>query len=150
MVLGKFLLYPKTFKITKKTLGFGKETVTTSYKLFKISLIIFILYKLGLIDKKFLLSLPAYLKPILNYIQKLFAEDEYVRFDDPEINGLYLRVSKGLERLSAKLRKKINDRLESGKGYPKTIWINFGRTVEEGSLEAFSDFAEQILYGILY
>ena len=47
------------------------------------------------------------------------------------------------------LRKKINDRLESGKGYPKTIWINFGRTVEEGSLRAFSDFAEQILDGML-
>ncbi len=44
--------------------------------------------------------------------------------------------------MSAKLRKKINDRLESGKGYPKTIWINFGRTVEEGSLKAFSDFAQ--------
>ena len=47
--------------------------------------------------------------------------------------------------MSAKLRKKISDRLESGRGYPKTIWVNFGRTVEEGSLKAFSDFAEQIL-----
>ena len=55
----------------------------------------------------------------------------------------------GVERMSAKLRKKINDRLESGKGYLKTIWINFGRTVEEGSLKAFSDFAEQILDGML-
>ena len=72
------------------------------------------------------------------------------QIENPEINGLYLRVSEGVERMSAKLRKKINDRLESGKGYPKTIWINFGRTVEEGSLKAFSDFAEQILYGILY
>ena len=62
---------------------------------------------------------------------------------------MYLRVTEGVERLSAKLRKKISDRLESGKGYPKTIWINFGRTVEEGSLKAFSDFAEQILDGIL-
>ena len=48
------------------------------------------------------------------------------------------------------MTKKINDRLEKGKGYPKTIWINFGRTVEEGSLRAFSDFAEQILDGMLY
>ena len=71
------------------------------------------------------------------------------QIEDAEINGLYLRVTEGVERLSAKLRKKINDRLESGKGYPKTIWINFGRTVEEGSLKAFSDFAEQILDGML-
>ena len=71
------------------------------------------------------------------------------QIENPEINGLYLRVSEGVERMSAKLRKKINDRLESGKGYPKTIWINFGRTVEEGSLKAFSDFAEQILDGML-
>ena len=71
------------------------------------------------------------------------------QIEDPEINGLYLRVTEGVERLSAKLRKKINGRLESGKGYPKTIWVNFGRTVEEGSLKAFSDFAEQILDGML-
>ena len=71
------------------------------------------------------------------------------QIEDPEINGLYLRVTEGVERLSAKLRKKINDRLEAGKGYPKTIWVNFGRTVEEGSLKAFSDFAEQILDGML-
>ena len=71
------------------------------------------------------------------------------QIEDEEINGLYLRVSEGVERLSAKLRKKITDRLEKGKGYPRTIWINFGRTVEEGSLRAFSDFAEQILDGML-
>lgn len=71
------------------------------------------------------------------------------QIEDDEINSLYLRVSEGVERLSAKLRKKINDRLEKGKGYPRTIWINFGRTVEEGSLRAFSDFAEQILDGML-
>ena len=71
------------------------------------------------------------------------------QIEDPEINGLYLRVSEGVERLSAKLRKKINERLKNGKGYPRTIWINFGRTVEEGSLKAFSDFAEQILDGML-
>lgn len=62
------------------------------------------------------------------------------QIEDPEINGLYWRVTEGVEsveRLSAKLRKKINERLEipMGKGYPKTIWpktiwINFGRTVE--------------------
>ena len=69
--------------------------------------------------------------------------------EEDEINGLYLRVTEVVERLSAKLRKKINDRLETGKGYPKTIWINFGRTVEEGSLKAFYDFAEQILDGML-
>ena len=71
------------------------------------------------------------------------------QIENPEINGLYLRVTEGIERMSAKLRKKISDRLESGKGYPKTIWVNFGRTVEEGSLKAFSDFAEQILDGML-
>ena len=71
------------------------------------------------------------------------------QIENPEINGLYLRVSEGVERMSAKLRKKINDRLESGKGYPKTIWINFGQTAEERSLKAFSDFAEQILDGML-
>jgi len=71
------------------------------------------------------------------------------QIEDPEINGLYLRVSEGVERLSAKLRKKLTNRLENGKGYPRTIWINFGRTVEEDSLKAFSDFAEQILDGML-
>lgn len=71
------------------------------------------------------------------------------QIEDPKINGLYLRVTEGVERLSAKLRKKISDRLESGKGYPRTIWVNFGRTVEEGGLKAFSDFAEQILDGML-
>nr|ULD16035.1 hypothetical protein [Cylindrotheca closterium] len=71
------------------------------------------------------------------------------QIENPEINGLYLRVTEGVERMSAKLRKKINDRLESGKGSPKTIWVNFGRPVEGGSLKAFSDFAEQILDGML-
>ena len=47
------------------------------------------------------------------------------------------------------MRKKINDRLERGKGYPRTIWINFRRTGEEGSLKAFSNFAKQILHGML-
>jgi hypothetical protein len=69
--------------------------------------------------------------------------------DNENLNGLYLRVSEGVERLSAKLRKKLTHRLENGKGYPRTIWINFGRTVEEGSLKAFSDFIEQILDGIV-
>ena len=40
--------------------------------------------------------------------------------------------------------------MKNGKGYPRIIWINFGRTVEEGSLQVFSDFAEQILDGMLY
>lgn len=71
------------------------------------------------------------------------------QIEDPEINGLYLRVTEGVERLSAKLRKKLANRLEKGKGYPRTIWVNFGRTVEEGSLKAFSDFAEQILDGMI-
>ena len=69
--------------------------------------------------------------------------------DDTIANGMYLRVSEGVERLSAKLRKKIKNRLETKKGYPKFIWINFGRTVEESSLKAFADFAEQILDGML-
>ena len=69
--------------------------------------------------------------------------------DDPELNGLYLRISEGIERLSAKLRRKIKNRLEEGKGYPSFIWINFGRTVDEGSLKSFSDFAEQIIDGML-
>lgn len=51
------------------------------------------------------------------------------QIEDPEINGLYLRLNEGVERLSAKLRKKINERLKNGKGYPKTIWVNFGRTL---------------------
>lgn len=69
--------------------------------------------------------------------------------DDISLKGLYLRVSEGVERLSAKLRKKIKNRLETNQGYPKFIWINFGRTVEENSLRAFADFAEQILDGML-
>lgn len=69
--------------------------------------------------------------------------------DDQNLNGLYLRVSEGVERLSAKLRKKLKSRLESNRGYPKFIWINFGRTVEENSLKAFADFSEQILDGML-
>lgn len=31
--------------------------------------------------------------------------------DDPKLNGLYLRISEGVERLSAKLRRKIENRL---------------------------------------
>lgn len=54
-----------------------------------------------------------------------------------------------MERLSAKLRRKIENRLNEGKGYPSFVWINFGRTVEETSLKAFSDFAEQIIDGML-
>lgn len=50
------------------------------------------------------------------------------QIEEDEINGLYLRVNEGVERLSAKLRKKLTKRLENGKGYPRTIWINFGRT----------------------
>ena len=69
--------------------------------------------------------------------------------DDIKLKGLYLRVSEGVERLSAKLRRKISTRLEKNEGYPRFIWVNFGRTVEEGSLKAFADFAEQILDGML-
>ena len=69
--------------------------------------------------------------------------------DDPQLNGLYLRISEGVERLLAKLRRKIENRLNEGKGYPSFVWINFGRTVEETSLKAFSDFAEQIIDGML-
>ena len=65
--------------------------------------------------------------------------------DDIELKGLYLCVSEVVESLSAKLRRKIRTRLEKGKSYPKFIWVNFGRTVEEGSLKAFADFTEQIL-----
>ena len=67
----------------------------------------------------------------------------------PKLKGLYLRVSEGMERLSAKLRRKINTCLEKNEGYPRFIWVNFGRTVEEDSLKAFADFAEQILDGII-
>lgn len=69
--------------------------------------------------------------------------------DDPEAQGCYLRVSDGVERLSAKLRKKITARLEANRGYPRWIWVNFGRTVGEDALKAFSDFGEQILDGML-
>ena len=69
--------------------------------------------------------------------------------DDIKLKGLYLRVSEGVERLSAKLRRKISTRLKKNEGYPRFIWVNFGRTVEEGSLKAFADFAEQILDGML-
>lgn len=54
-----------------------------------------------------------------------------------------------MESLSAKLRRKISTRLEKNEGYPRFIWVNFGRTVEEGSLKAFANFAEQILDGML-
>lgn len=69
--------------------------------------------------------------------------------DDKAGDGCYLRVSDGVERLSSKLRKKINHRLATKQGYPKWIWVNFGRTVEETSLKAFADFGEQILDGML-
>jgi hypothetical protein len=62
---------------------------------------------------------------------------------------LIRNLNEGVERLSTKLRKKIKSRLESNRGYPKFIWINFGRTVEENSLKAFADFSEQILDGML-
>lgn len=29
-------------------------------------------------------------------------------------------------------------------GYPKFIWVNFGRTVTEQGLQMFSDFGEQL------
>ena len=41
--------------------------------------------------------------------------------DDTDSKGLYLRISEGQERLSAKLRKKITARLEDKEGYPKFI-----------------------------
>jgi len=68
---------------------------------------------------------------------------------DKKTNGLYLRISDGLERLSSKLRKKIDERLKSGQGYPRFIWINFGRTIDENGLRTFADFGEQILDGML-
>jgi len=39
------------------------------------------------------------------------------QIEDAEINGLYLRVAEGVERLSAKLRKKLANRLKNGKSY---------------------------------
>ena len=69
--------------------------------------------------------------------------------DDTDSKGLYLRISEGQERLSAKLRKKITARLENKEGYPKFIWVNFGRTVTEQGLQMFSDFGEQIVDGML-
>lgn len=69
--------------------------------------------------------------------------------DEKESRGLYLRISEGHERLSAKLRKKITARLEGNEGYPNYIWLNFGRTVTEQGLQMFSDFGEQIVDGML-
>lgn len=69
--------------------------------------------------------------------------------DEEEANGIYLRISDGMERLSAKLRKKISLRLKNGRGYPRFIWINFGRTLTEDALRQFADFGEQILDGML-
>ena len=43
------------------------------------------------------------------------------QIEDPEINSLYLRVTEGVERLSAKLRKKLANRLEDGKGYSVSL-----------------------------
>lgn len=71
------------------------------------------------------------------------------QIEDAEINGFYLRLTEGIKCLSLKLIKKITNRLKNGKDYPRTNWINVGRTVKEGSLKAFSDFAEQILDGML-
>jgi len=68
---------------------------------------------------------------------------------DPLLNGVFLKVTDGQERLSAKFRKKITSRLEEGRGYPKFCWINFGRTVTESNLKTFADFGEQILDGML-
>lgn len=69
--------------------------------------------------------------------------------DENKKAGLYLRISEGLERLSSKLRKKITKRLEDGNGYPRFIWINFGRTIDENNLRTFADFGEQVLDGML-
>ena len=69
--------------------------------------------------------------------------------DDPYINGIYVKITEGLERLSSKVRKKIQARLDDGRGYPKVIWINFGRTVTEADLKTFADFCEQLLDGML-
>lgn len=49
--------------------------------------------------------------------------------DDPDINGIYVKITEGLERLSCKVRKKIQARLDDRRSYPKVVWINFERTV---------------------
>jgi len=69
--------------------------------------------------------------------------------DEEKARGIYLRISDGLERLSSKLRKKITKRLEDGRGYPRFIWVNFGRTITEDALRIFADFGEQVKDGML-
>lgn len=69
--------------------------------------------------------------------------------NDKKYKLISLRISDGLERLSAKLRKKIRGRLDRNEGYPNSIWLNFGRTVTENNLKTFADFGEQILDGML-
>lgn len=67
--------------------------------------------------------------------------------DDPA--GLYVGVSEGVDRLSANIRRKITARLKKNLGYPKFVWLNFGRTVSENVLKTFSNLVEQLLDGML-
>ena len=67
--------------------------------------------------------------------------------DDP--SGLYLGISDGTERLSAKIRKRVLYRLKNKLGYPKFVWMNFGRTVSENVLKTFAIVGEQILDGMI-
>ena len=54
--------------------------------------------------------------------------------------GFMQKLPRGLEQLSSKVRKKIQPRIDDGRGYPKVVWINFGRTVTGVDLKTFSDF----------
>lgn len=68
---------------------------------------------------------------------------------EKSLDGLYCKVTPGDERLIAKIDKKINYWLKTRKGYPRYMWINFGRTTSEETLTQFSSVGEDIVDGML-
>lgn len=101
---------PKTiikgiFKGSGKLVEIGHGTVSFSFKLFQICLIIFILYKLGIISESFLLGLPTYLTPIFNFIKNLFKRNqEYILIDEEEL-PFKLKIPKPKKKLSKRFAK---------------------------------------------
>lgn len=70
--------------------------------------------------------------------------------NEKEYGMTYVKITRGTERLSAKIVKRIEKYREKNKGkYPRGIWINFGRTVREDVLKEFSGTAEDLVDGML-
>jgi hypothetical protein len=69
--------------------------------------------------------------------------------DEPDLAIMYTKITEGIERLSAKIRKRLNYWLEEKGAFPRTTWVNFGRTVTEDGLTVFSEVSENLIDGML-